>query len=387
MKPVLEAALEKQPEERIQTVDEFIGQIKAVEEKINPAEKLLTDQKELSEASDKSETSSSLGKGEKAEGKPGKRRTKRMVWSIGIAILLLLVVFLVSRNIGRSSATTEDVKVALPVTATNIAVITPKEEETSIVVLPTETATATETPAPTATEAVLGIGSTRFREMDEMEQVFVPAGDFIMGTDDDPEAYGNEKPVRTVYLDAFWIDKYEVSKKQYKKCVDAKACDLPGENFKTYDNYPVTNVNWDNAKAYCEWAGGSLPTEAQWEKAARGEDRRKYPWGNQEPDSSYANYYENIGNTTEVERYEKGASPYGALNMAGNVWEWVNDLYSDFYDESETINPQGPNYSNYRGLRGGSLDNPSKNIRTTNRNKGFPYVRFMTVGFRCVSAP
>lgn len=263
----------------------------------------------------------------------------------------------------------------------------------------TKTATQKPTTASTATfESALAIGSTQIRLTDGMEQVYVPASYFIMGSNaGDEDADDDEKPERTVYLDAYWIDKYEVTNGQYEACVATGGCTRPNESksyFRSsyygnseYDNYPVIQVDWNQAVSYCEWVRGDLPTEAQWEKAARGPNGNKYPWGNEEPDSSYANYNDNIGDTTEVGRYEKGASPYGAMDMAGNVMEWVSDWYDD-YDANDTNNPQGPSDTKYfRVLRGGGWSNGNWSIRTALRGLSNPSDRVYYAGFRCVSSP
>ncbi|MGI5986358.1 MAG: SUMF1/EgtB/PvdO family nonheme iron enzyme [Oscillospiraceae bacterium] len=229
----------------------------------------------------------------------------------------------------------------------------------------------------------LGVGSTKIREKDGMEMVFVPEGTFIMGSDD---GFDNEKPVREVYLDAYWIDKFEVSNAQYKVCVDTGRCTLPesinyGDFY--YANHPVININWTQAKAYCEWAGGSLPTEAQWEKAARGPDGNKYPWGNEDPTCDKANYYGcDVGATTEVGSYPEGASVYGAMDMAGNVWEWVNDWYGP-YDANQTNNPTGPSSADsWYVIRGGSWNFTDRYIRSADRGYvSFDWIR--DLGFRC----
>lgn len=263
----------------------------------------------------------------------------------------------------------------------------------------TKTATKKPTSAQTATfETALAISSTQIRFTDGMEQVYVTAGDFIMGSNaGDEDADDDEKPERTVYLDAYWIDKYEVSNGQYEACVATGGCTSPNESrsfFRSsyygnseYDNYPVIQVDWNQAVSYCEWVRGDLPTEAQWEKAARGPNGNKYPWGNEEPDSSYANYNDNIGDTTEVGSYEKGASPYGAMDMAGNVMEWVSDWYDD-YDANDTNNPEGPSDTKYfRVLRGGGWSNGNWSIRTALRGVSNPSARVYYAGFRCVSSP
>jgi len=387
----VEAALEKNQEKRIQTVEEFFKKIRAVGEKLEDAEKVDLRKSDESKVRKEKQTSGSSeneqnkesGEGRhsravddqdtkrskfdftetlgKDKNKPvfveSKERKGKLGVIAGIA-LLVIILGVTIYQIGKSNSKTAYVDVKAVVTAT-------------------ATKAATKTPTPV----------TRIREIDGMDQVYVPAGNFIMGSNDsgaDPD----EKPVRTVYLVSYWIDKYEVSKKQYKKCVDARICDLPGDNFSTYDNFPVTYVSWEDAKTYCEWAGGVLPTEAQWEKVARGEDSRKYPWGNEEPDNSYANYNENIGDPTEVGSYEKGASPYGAMDMAGNVWEWVNDWYADEYDADDTNNPKGPSGTRaYRVLRGGSWSIKSRDTRSANRSWSNPDFRSKYIGFRCVSSP
>jgi len=274
-----------------------------------------------------------------------------------------------------------------------------KQATRDIIESPTIEVTKMPTTAATATiEPALGIGSTKIRLTDGMEQVYVPGGDFIMGSKaEDANADDDEKPERTVYLDAFWIDKYEVTNGQYESCVEAGGCTSPNES-KSYlrssyygnsefDNYPVIQIYWNLAVAYCEWAGGNLPTEAQWEKAARGSNGYKYPWGNEEPDSSYTNYNDNIGDTSEVGSYEKGVSPYGAMDMAGNVMEWVSDWYDD-YDANDTNNPQGPSDPSYfRVLRGGGWSNGDWSIRTALRGVSNPGDRVYYAGFRCVSSP
>ena len=419
-KPVLEAALEKNQEERIQTVGEFFEQIKAVELGLNKAKKEepnksdeskvreeeqtpINSEKEHGSESDegnhggeidpqetkrsKSGFNEPLGKnGEKHVSAETNEKKGRLGVIAGIA-LLAIIFGVIIYQIGKSNSRTEYVDVNVVVTAT----------PTSTTDLPTKTATksATNTPAPTATEAVLGIGMTRIRPMDNMEQVYVPAGDFIMGSDG---GYTYELPIRNVYLDAYWIDKFEVSNRQYQKCVEGGACTNPhdGESVtwnsfygnSSYDNYPVFFIDWYQAKDYCEWAGGDLPTEAQWEKAARGEDGRKYPWGDQAPDNSRAHYGRNWGiGPIEVGLKPDGASPYGAMDMAGNVQEWVIDWY-ELYDETDIINPQGPDSGNSRILRGGSWGYYTlSSIRSAYRNLNNPDDWDNDVGFRCVSLP
>jgi serine/threonine-protein kinase len=232
---------------------------------------------------------------------------------------------------------------------------------------------------------------TEVRQKDGMTMVYVPAGKFEMGSED---GYSDEKPVHTVELSAYWIDKYEVSNGQYAKCVAAGVCTKPsstGSNKRSsyyddpeYENYPVIYVDWHQASAYCQWAGGQLPTEAEWEKAARGTDGRTWPWGNQNPNCNLVNFDNCEGDTSPVTDYKEGASPYGALNMAGNVWKWVRDVYSNSYPSGQVKDPTGPTDGDRRVLRGGSWVNVDRVIRAANRNYSYPTSTFNNYGFRCI---
>ena len=224
---------------------------------------------------------------------------------------------------------------------------------------PTPESSSTSTPWPTIPPFTPEIGS--FIESDGVTMMFVPAGAFSMGSD---SGYGDEKPIHSVTLDAYFIDKYEVTNAAYKRCVDAGVCNPPldaGSRTRSsyysnpeFDKYPVIYVDWNMANTYCAWRSARLPTEAEWEKAARGLDGRTYPWG-ENVDCDKANYNFCVGDTTKVGSYLDGVSPYGLYDMAGNVLEWVADWYdSDYYSNSPFSNPLGPSSGYYRVLRGGS---------------------------------
>lgn len=228
--------------------------------------------------------------------------------------------------------------------------------------------------------------------MDGMPQAYVSAGEFIMGDNDNPKL--KEYPEHAVYLDAFWMDKYEVSNAMYEKCVSDGACFEPVPRLNpyygkwAYRNLPVVYVNWYAAQAYCNWAGRRLPTEAEWEKAARGTDRRYFPWGDARPNPRLANFSETLFlEALPVSRYPLGASPYGVLNMAGNVREWVSDwFFNKYYLESPYKNPTGPEIGKERSLRGGAYDAVLDDIAVVRRFKHEPDSAGLSRGFRCAES-
>ena len=229
-------------------------------------------------------------------------------------------------------------------------------------------------------------------KMDGMLQVYVPKGEFIMGDDSDPNS--KEYPRRLIYLDAFWMDKMEVSNAMYEKCVKSGACFLPVPRLNpywgkwAYRDLPVVYANWYAAQDYCTWAGRRLPTEAEWEKAARGTDSRYYTWGNERANPRLANFAESmIGEPLPVYRYPLGASPYGVLNMEGNVREWVADWFDPkYYFIAPYKNPKGPETGTERSLRGGAYDANVDDITTFRRYKHEPDSAGLSRGFRCAES-
>ena len=225
--------------------------------------------------------------------------------------------------------------------------------------------------------------------------VTIPTGAFVRGSDTSKDllAVDNETPQRQIYLSTYQIMRMPVTNAEYKVFVDATDHRPPHhwigrEIPKDKANHPVINVSWRDAMAFCTWAGVRLPSEAEWEKAARGADGRIYPWGNQPPDAKRCNFGGKVGNTAPVGSYPAGASPYGVMDMAGNVWEWVNDWYqSDYYSVSPGSNPQGPATGEYRVLRGGSWPNNVDGVRSANRNDYHPDSWYLFIGFRCVRSP
>ena len=215
----------------------------------------------------------------------------------------------------------------------------------------------------------------------------------------------DEVPVHTVSLDGFWIDWFEVTNIQFVDFLNEQGNQTEGgvtwldlededclirrvgadDRFETdRPNHPVIEVSWYGAAAYCKWAGARLPTEAEWEFAARGTDGRKYPWGDDAPDCDRAQYGHCDGGLVEVRTKPEGASPYGALDMAGNAWEWVADRYASNYDSSSpSENPVGPSAGGSRVVRGGSWYHGPRFARSTSRFGFAPGASEDYVGFRC----
>jgi formylglycine-generating enzyme required for sulfatase activity len=281
-------------------------------------------------------------------------------------------------------------------------------------------------PMPAVTE-----NPTRIAPIDGMVQVLVPEGEFIMGSN----AWDTVLHA-PVWLDSYWIDQTEVTNAMFAQFVSAthyltdaekrgtgyvyqiSSGDTvkitgaswrhphgPGSNIDGLEQHPVVQMSWNDASAYCKWAGGRLPTEAEWEKAARGTDGRLYPWGDQAPEGNLANladkqldpFYEvddGFKFTAPVGSYPDGASPSGALDMIGNIMEWVQDWYDGVYPQSEQTetlhNPQGASSGENRVMRGGSWnttnDSDGEFRLASHRNKNMPKLSADTSGFRCASS-
>jgi formylglycine-generating enzyme required for sulfatase activity len=233
--------------------------------------------------------------------------------------------------------------------------------------------------------------------------VYIPAGEFKMGQTEEEKQWlidqigkkdynencKKELPLHDVYLDGYWMGKYEVTYAQYDKYCEVTGKNRPDDKGWGRGDRPVINVSWDDAVAYCKWLSDKkglkfkIPTEAQWEKAARGADGRKYPWGNNRPDESLANFGKRIGKTSPVGSYRQGASPYGLLDMAGNVWEWCWDWYdTNYYSKSPERNTPGPRIGTTRVLRGGSWSNDAADVRCAFRNFDYPFLPINSLGFR-----
>jgi formylglycine-generating enzyme required for sulfatase activity len=346
------------------------------------------------------------------------KNNRMRLWLIS---LLLIVVLIIAGGLLRLGQQGKG-PLALLATRTSTPTHTPTHTPTSTPTsTPTPTPTFTSTTTPTQTPTpTLGIGSSWVSPMDNMEMVFVPEGPFTMGITIEQIVaecqkagipcrsswYSNATPPHHVVLDSFWMDKTEVTNAMYSLCVQTGVCQPPSNHASAtrdsyygnpeYDNYPVIYVSWVEAQTYCGWAGRRLPTEAEWEKTARGTNAYLYPWGNTFPSCSLANftrypYYQMpdcIGDTSPVGSYPSGASPYGALDMTGNVWEWVADVYGrDYYSQSPEENPQGPASGNYRITKGGGFGNTENFINSPFRGTAGPGTNSLSgardVGFRC----
>lgn len=263
-------------------------------------------------------------------------------------------------------------------------------ENASISVSVAETSELTEVPIiPSDIEAPLETSTpflpllTEITDDKGVSMMLVTEGEFEMGS----EYSSDTKPLHSVYLDSFYIDKYEVTNNQYNECVKAEKCQMPEGYFRLgvspYEQHPVSKVNWSAAKSFCEWRGTRLPTEAEWEKSARGLDGLTYPWIGGFTSCMYANLENCIGTTRPVGSYEIGKSPYGVYDLSGNVWEWVADWYYLNYEGASFENPGGPQNGSLRVIRGGAWDSEAIDGRSFSRDAYYPDATLDNIGFRC----
>lgn len=363
-------------------------------------------------------------------------RIERTWWIAGgVGLLLLCILLTVISGLPRSA-------LALLILQPTVTLTAPPEVASPSVVLeptltatltqPTETPTATlviETatwtpPAPSQTPTVMPLsvtltsenstgsaildlqpGATQISPKDGMVMVYIPAGEFQMGCDPNNNAgfpCGADELLHLLYLDAYWVDQTHVTNAMYAQCVAEGACEPPIAassqtrssyyNDPEYADFPVVYVSWDKAVAYCAWAGRRLPTEAEWEKAGRGEsDTRAYPWGNELPTCDVANFKSGglcVGDTSPAGGYPGGASPYGVLDMAGNVWDWVSDFYDEnYYMTSPKINPLGPQTGMNKVIRGACWVNNPNQLRVANRFYAAGFLNYDDISFRCAASP
>lgn len=264
---------------------------------------------------------------------------------------------------------------------------------TAAPIVSTATSAPTESPtaAPTATLVPVPLAgpqpASTMKWIDTSLLAFIPAGEFSMGIG------AGDAPVHSVALDAFWIQQTKVTNGMYAQCVAAGGCTPPTQELGApvftntdYSSHPVVGVTWDQAGAYCAWTGGRLPTEAEWEKAARGTGGNTFPWGADGAACDLMNYAGCIRHTSSVTDYQLGRSPFGLYDMAGNVFEWVEDWYSEtWYNEAPAMNPAGPTSGEFRVIRGSSFESePADGIESGVRHFMAPAITRRDVGFRCV---
>lgn len=351
-------------EEQVAANNALVQQKEDLEDLVKPAEEKSTESPPA-RVERRTKPEDEAGRG------AGARKLRTYVIGAGILLIALLGIFGINlwiQNISNSETPTPAPTRSIPTSTATIPPFTPTSE--------------------------FHIGSTMNSPKDGMLLVYVPAGEFIMGSENGGV---DEKPVHTVYLDAYWIDQTEVTNAMFANCVQDGDCKEPSQTTYyadlDYASHPVVYVSWEDANTYCSWADRRLPTEAEWEKAASWDEENQtnniYPWGDS-LDCSFGNYFDGsefcVGTTTVVGSYPSGVSPYGTLDMAGNAWEWVADWY-DVYtggdpDASSDFGQE------YRVLRGGSWSSGYDfYVRSTSRGKSVPNSSSVYAGFRCARSP
>ncbi len=440
-------ALEKNPKSRFQSTQDLFGALcaayetnpEAVSERISPNLVLKGRQAIPGDAQ---------GEGPKPtrdeENAPAPAPSHRVpVWLlmiVGIAILSAFAIplMLPNGNNGQESVPASAREITTSITggveSSGAGDGTNPTEPAPVRALPTATVAPSKTPTEEPTR-IPQAGDTKSGP-NGMQLVYVPPGEFLMGTHpNDPYSgeakFQDEQPQHTVFVDGFWMFETEVTNGMFEEFVqstgyrttaettgtgfvtlmDREASSEvggadwrnpygPGSDIQGMETYPVTQLSWYDAQSYCEWAGGRLPTEAEWEKAARGENGNIYPWGNKEPSGAEANSADAALNsdwwsdrsindgfrlTAPVKSFPAGKSPYGFYDMAGNVWEWVADWYNpNGYSSAAVTNPIGPSNGTEKVLKGGSFVNGKKNIRSARRGSVEPETSLDVYGFRCV---
>lgn len=354
----------------------------------------------------------------------GRPLIDRLAWFVGLAILILLLGFVGTRFVKPTPILTATPTIAVKRSSVQIQETAPPTAR------PTLKSTETRSPDPSPTVGIILPTNTRtiepaVRVTDSGAKVVrIPAGPFLQGSNVElaqneclelypggacaAQDYLDETPIHSVYLKTFWIHQTEVTNAMYARCVAAGKCQPPkrirsntvSDYFQNqqYAEYPVIYVAWQDAANYCAWQGGRLPTEAEWEKAARGEDGRLYPWGNEFQggranfcDSACPfewankNFSDGFADTAPVGQYPDGASVYDVLDLAGNVWEWTADWYAErYYDSAPGDNPPGPSKGTDRVIRGGAWNCVGSILRGGTRMGEKPGEGFYNVGFRCV---
>jgi len=367
-------ALAKKPADRYQSMGEVANALDALLSGKVPAPSISRPTKESASLTPVSGTAS--------------KRPVALWASLALVAIVAVGIFLIN-EMNKTTTVTEVISTPIaPFTQTPVASKTPSSTSTLFV---TNTLIVTAAPE-------LGIGSTMMGK-DGMTLLYVPAGEFTMGSDK-----GNENPIHQVKLDSYWIDQTEVTNEQYAICVSGNKCTAPSNNIyvgnPAFDTLPVVYVNWNQARVYCEWAERRLPTEAEWEKAARGTEGRTYPWGNVIPSDNNMNSQEII---EEVGKYPTGVSLYGALDLAGNAWEWVNSVYMPYpynsTDGRDSMDSEGARV--IRGFSGVETlsywrrnGEPNKNLvevfysgpfvaYSSYRLRDTPSATYSRLGFRC----
>jgi formylglycine-generating enzyme required for sulfatase activity len=314
-----------------------------------------------------------------------------------VIVLLIAIILVVVINIKQSAVITASPTVSVELAMAEIMQKMTAEAVNAQSIAATQTAmapTPTEIPTPTPEPE---FGAVQVSPIDGAEMVYIPRGSFWMGAQDtDQLAQFQEKPLHEVMISGFWMDREFVTNGMYMRCAESGRCTKPvshddiNPNYgkAEYLDYPVVYITWNQADEYCKAVGRRLPTEAEWEKAARGTDGRIYPWGDTQPTADLVNFNNQFSGVQPIRLYEKGASPYGVLDMAGNAREWVYDWFSEtFYGESAAVevpvDPFGPPEGTEKVLRGGSFKDKEIYLRTTSRLKHVPNSPGDNRGFRC----